>query len=68
MFSAQCSTFRLGWQEFFTVEEVGLLSSVQLPVAEVSIFFMAASEGYLPELLSGLLWLPSLTPARRKSD
>lgn len=41
-FPTKYSTFRLGWQEFFIVEEVGLLSGVQLPVAVLSIFFMAA--------------------------
>lgn len=62
-----CITFRLGWQEFFTVEEAALLSRVPLPLPVLSIFVMAASYCILPELLFlfNSLWEFSLTLAGR---
>lgn len=55
------STFRLGWQEFFTVGGVGLSSGVQLPAAVLSIFFIAAS-------FFTSRWLSLLTPVGSHLD
>lgn len=53
--STKPDTFRLGWQEGFTAEEVGLLSRILLPFTASSIFFVAFC--VLPELWFPFWWL-----------